>query len=152
MDGDGHVARITGTVDGVATGSGRWVRVSREATLGLLRSPLGRLLGGSLTAIAYRGRSSDRRLVTPVEYVRDGDGVIIPVADPDRKQWWRNVRAAPDVTLLLDGHERTGRATILSAPGSGEVLAAYVAALPCAARAAASSALAVVVDLADARP
>jgi deazaflavin-dependent oxidoreductase (nitroreductase family) len=109
---------------------------------------MGRLMGGSLTVITHSGRTSGRRHATPVEYVRDGSRVTILVARPERKQWWRNVRDSGAATLWLDGRERDGSAIVLAPPESTAALAAYVAARPRAA-AAASGALAVVVDLSD---
>ena len=150
MDVD-PMAHRTVPLDRPATSGGGnpFARVGRAATIWLLRSPMRRLLGGSITVIGYRGRVSGRWLATPVEYVRDGSRITILVADADRKQWWRNVRDSGDVTLLLDGRERAGSATVLAPPESDAAMEAYVAVRPRAARATRSGARMVVVDLAD---
>ncbi len=123
--------------------------IGRRLTSTLLKSPAGRGLARSTTVITYRGRTTGRTLSTPVEYVRDGSRVTILVASPERKQWWRNVRAAGEVRLLLDGVERPGLATVLAAPGAADALAGYVAERPRSAKAAGAGALAVVVELND---
>jgi deazaflavin-dependent oxidoreductase (nitroreductase family) len=125
--------------------------VGRRMTTALLKSRAGRGLARSTTVITYRGRTTGRTLSTPVEYVRDGSRFTILVADPERKQWWRNVRADGEVRLLVEGVERTGRATVLDAPDAAHALAGYVAERPRSARAAAAGALAVVVELIDVR-
>jgi deazaflavin-dependent oxidoreductase (nitroreductase family) len=122
----------------------------RRMTIVLLGSRLGRGLGRSVTVITYRGRTTGRTLSTPVEYVRDGSRVTILVANPERKQWWRNARVDGNVRLLLGGVDRPGLATVIEPPAAADALAGYVAERPRSAGAAAAGALAVVVELIDA--
>jgi hypothetical protein len=78
----------------------------------MTRSPRwGRLLGGTFAIVSYTGRRSGRTITLPVGYRRDGDDVVINVAMPDAKTWWRNFlgEGAP-LTITLDGHDRTGHA------------------------------------------
>jgi deazaflavin-dependent oxidoreductase (nitroreductase family) len=133
-----------------SVGSG-FASIGRRVTIALLGSRFGRGLGRSVTVITYRGRTTGRTLSTPVEYVRDGSQVTIVVANPDRKQWWRNVRADGRARLLLDGVDRPGRATVIEPPATADALARYVAERPRSAGAAAAGALAVIVELIDVR-
>jgi hypothetical protein len=70
---------------------------------GLLRSPLHRLLSGSTDLVRYTGRRSGREIVTPTQYARSGDDVVILVGRPDTKTWWRNFRTEGDLEVLLQG-------------------------------------------------
>jgi hypothetical protein len=70
----------------------------------LLRSPLHPLLSGSTDLIRYTGRRSGRRFTTPTQYARDGRDVIILVARPQTKTWWRNFNEGGDLEILLRGH------------------------------------------------
>jgi len=39
--------------------------------------------------------------MTPTQYVRRGDEVVIFVGRPDTKTWWRNFRTDGDIDVLL---------------------------------------------------
>jgi membrane protease YdiL (CAAX protease family) len=130
---------------------GGFASFGRRMTIALLSSRIGRGLGRSVTVITYRGRTTGRTLSAPVEYVRDGLRVTILVANPERKQWWRNVRTDGNVRILLDGVDLPGRATVIEPPAAAIALAGYVAERPRLASAAAAEALAVVVELTDVR-
>jgi deazaflavin-dependent oxidoreductase (nitroreductase family) len=135
----------------VAAVRGGFASLGRRMTIALLGSRFGRGMGRSVTVITYRGRTTGRTLTTPVEYVRNGSRVTILVANPERKQWWRNVRADGNVRLLLDGTDLPGRAAVIQPPAAVAALAGYVAQRPRSAGAAAAGALAVVVELFDVR-
>lgn len=83
--------------------------VNRGATA-LITSPRwGRLVGLGLTQISYVGRRTGRTVRLPVGYRRRGRQIVIGVAMPDRKKWWRNFTGAGGpLTILLGGIERTG--------------------------------------------
>jgi hypothetical protein len=51
----------------------------------LLRSPLHRLLSGSLVVLTYQGRKSGRWRRPPGMYAQDGQDLYIIPAQPDRK-------------------------------------------------------------------
>ncbi len=86
----------------------------------LVRSPLHRLLSGTVVLLRYRGRKSGQLYTIPVQYARaDGDLVLFAMGAA-RKQWWRNLRSRPEVDVLLRGVWR--RATARVVPGD-EVLA-----------------------------
>jgi hypothetical protein len=78
----------------------------------LMRLPgLGSVLSRSMTVLSYTGRKSGKRFELPVSYRRDGETVVVGVAMPDKKGWWRNFSGdgAP-ISLTLDGETRTGHA------------------------------------------
>lgn len=108
------------------------VKPSNRPLASLLRSPLGRWLGRSVALVTFSGRRSGRTLSTPVEYVRDGAAALVFVASPDRKQWWRNVRAEPTVRVVLAGQALPMRATVLDdgGPAAVQALTTYLAARP----------------------
>lgn len=56
----------------------------------VLASPLHRLLSSRVCLVRYRGRRSDQPHATPTQYVRHDDSIVILVARPDDKTWWRN--------------------------------------------------------------
>jgi deazaflavin-dependent oxidoreductase (nitroreductase family) len=112
----------------------------RDGSLSLLlRSPFARFVNSGMLLILYRGRRSGRRLSTPVEYVRDGDRLLVLVGRPAEKQWWRNVQADPSVTLVLGGSRVEARAQVEVGAAAAADLARYVAARPRAAGVPAAS-------------
>jgi deazaflavin-dependent oxidoreductase (nitroreductase family) len=66
----------------------------------LLCSPFHVFMGGMLL-ITVTGRKSGRAISTPVNYVRDGDTLLI-TSTVDRT-WWRNLRGGAPVTLVMNG-------------------------------------------------
>lgn len=83
---------------------------SRRFMSWLLRSPFHIFMGGMLL-ITVSGRKSGRAISTPVNYVRDGDMLLI-TSKADRT-WWRNVRGGAPVTLLLNGRTYQAEASTL---------------------------------------
>ena len=82
----------------------------------LLRSPLHRLLSGSLAILSYQGRKTGHWHSLPCMYARDGQDLYIIPGHPDRKVWWRNLRQPTPVRLRLQGHDLDGTATASSDP------------------------------------
>ena len=86
----------------------------------LISAPIiGKYISGSLTEITYTGRKSGKQFSLPVSYKHRGDEVIIGVAMPDKKNWWRNFY--PDggpISIELDGTTRTGQAVTRKDGGS----------------------------------
>jgi hypothetical protein len=79
----------------------------------LLDAPLlGRIVGRGLVKIRYVGRRSGKTVELPVGYRRSGDNIVIGVAAPDAKTWWRNFLGAgsPIELLGLDGRDRLAHA------------------------------------------
>jgi deazaflavin-dependent oxidoreductase (nitroreductase family) len=75
----------------------------------LLRSPLHRLMSGSTLLLTYTGRKSGRKYALPVNYVRDGETLLL-VGARDHA-WWRNLRGGAPVTVRLQGQDCEGAAT-----------------------------------------
>jgi hypothetical protein len=94
------------------TALGRTVGALNAGVSSLLDLPLiGRLLGKGFVVITYVGRRSGRTFSTPVNYRRKGDELVIGVAMPDKKSWWRNfLDDGGPITLRLDGAQRHGHA------------------------------------------
>lgn len=72
---------------------------------------VGPMLGRGIVVISYTGRRSGARFELPVGYRRQGDTMLIQIAMPDRKTWWRNFTGdgGPIEVHLPDG-SRTGHA------------------------------------------
>ncbi|MEC3916215.1 nitroreductase/quinone reductase family protein [Nocardia sp. CDC160] len=79
---------------------------------------IGPIMGRGFVVITYTGRRSGKTFSTPVNYRRKGDEILIGVAMPDKKSWWRNFQGegAP-ISLRLNGVDRTGHAVTDRANG-----------------------------------
>jgi hypothetical protein len=89
------------------------VPMVNRLAVALLDTPvLGRIVGRGLVKIRYVGRRSGKTVELPVGYRRSGDDIIIGVAAPDAKTWWRNFLGdgAPITLLGLDGRDRIAHA------------------------------------------
>lgn len=72
---------------------------------------LSRLVNRNIAILSYTGRRSGRSISMPVAYRRAGDEVMIAVAMPDAKTWWRNFLAdGSDLTLRLGETDHHGHA------------------------------------------
>ncbi|MFR9752878.1 nitroreductase/quinone reductase family protein [Nocardia sp. 004] len=91
---------------------GRAARGFNAGVATILGMPvIGSLMGKSFVVITYVGRRSGRTFSTPVNYRRAGDELVIRVAMPDKKNWWRNfLGAGGPITLHLNGADSTGHA------------------------------------------
>lgn len=87
--------------------------------LAVLRSPLHRLLSGQAVELRYTGRRSGREYVLPVQYVRDGDRLILRPQGAERKTWWRNFRTPQPVTVRLVGRVYEGTAQAVDRADQG---------------------------------
>lgn len=79
----------------------------------MLNLPLvGSLLRRSMTELTYTGRRSGETFHLDVNYTRRGeDEIVVGVAMPDQKTWWRNFSPEPGPILVkLDGTQRPGTA------------------------------------------
>ncbi|WP_040720329.1 nitroreductase/quinone reductase family protein [Nocardia veterana] len=88
------------------------VRGFNSVVLALTEAPvIGPLMRKGFVEITYVGRRSGKSFSTPVNYRRSGDSILIGVAMPDRKSWWRNFTGdGGPITLHLPGGDRTGHA------------------------------------------
>jgi len=116
----------------------RWLlnRLVNPVVRGILRSPLHRLLSRSLLLVTYQGRRTGRSFTTPVMYAADGDGgVVIVPGWAERKRWWRNLRGAAPVRLLVRGQTVDGWGVVVTDHAERvAALRAYLARYPRAAR------------------
>ncbi len=90
----------------------------------LLRVPvIGGVLGRSMTELTYTGRRSGTTFHLVVNYRRLGeDEIVVAVALPDRKSWWRNFYPEPGPILVrLDGLSRPGTAVATRTAGGTRV-------------------------------
>jgi deazaflavin-dependent oxidoreductase (nitroreductase family) len=76
----------------------------------LLRSPLHGLVSKNLVLLTVTGRKSGKPVTTPVNYVRDGEALLV-VSWKDRT-WWRNLRGGAPVTLRLRGRDVRARGEV----------------------------------------
>lgn len=69
----------------------------------LLRSPLHRLLSGSVAVVRYQGRRSGRTFQTPVQYAEADGALVILAGRPRTKTWWRNFVEPRRLDVLVAG-------------------------------------------------
>jgi hypothetical protein len=99
------------------------VRAVNTTAVALLNAPVvGRIVGRGLVKIRYVGRRSGKTVELPVGFRRSGDDIVVGVAAPDAKTWWRNFLGdgAPITLLGLDGRDRIGHA-VANRDGRGQV-------------------------------
>lgn len=105
----------------------------------VLRSPLHRVLSGSTDLIRYRGRRTGREIMLPTQYAERGSEVVILVARPETKTWWRNFCTERELDLLIRGRWSTMTASAVVGAddpvGIGPLLDAYLQRFPHATRA-----------------
>lgn len=96
----------------------RSVKLFNTAFTPLFSLPIiGPALGKSMVTVSYTGRKSGKRFTLPVAYRRRGNEVVIGVAMPEKKQWWRNFTGdGADLTLHFPDGDRTGRAVAATGP------------------------------------
>jgi deazaflavin-dependent oxidoreductase (nitroreductase family) len=87
-----------------------FVRLGNPFIAALLRSPLHAMADASMMLISVTGRRSGRLYTTPVNYLRDGETLV--VVSQRERTWWRNVRGGDEVGLRLQGRTRRGLATV----------------------------------------
>ncbi len=79
----------------------------------IISSPLHPLLGSSFAVITVEGRKTGLPVSTPVNVVRDGDGLT--VVSQRNRTWWRNLRGGRAATLRLAGRQLSARGEVLEA-------------------------------------
>ena len=88
-----------------------WVfKVMNPIMKGLLRSPLHRLLSGTLMLVTYKGRKTGKQYTIPIGYFAWGQGELMSFSSA---RWWTNLRSSPSVTLLLKGHRVQAIPTVI---------------------------------------
>lgn len=93
---------------------GMFVRAVNSLAVSLTDTPLvGGVVRRVFVVIRYVGRRSGKTFEIPVAYRRRADGaIVINVAAPEAKSWWRNFLGdgGPITLLNFDGADRTGHA------------------------------------------
>ena len=87
-----------------------FVRLGNPVLTAVLRSPLHAMADGSLMLLSVTGRRTGKVYTTPVNFLRDGDTLL--VTSLRERTWWRNLRGDAEVVVHLQGHARRGRATL----------------------------------------
>lgn len=109
----------------------------------ILTSRLRGSMARSTVLIRYVGRRSGTTFTTPTQYAWCGNALVIAVARPDTKSWWRNFRTEHPLDVLIDGTwtPMTGRALDAGAEPdeAGPLLDAYLARFPKAEKVLSSS-------------
>jgi deazaflavin-dependent oxidoreductase (nitroreductase family) len=77
----------------------------------LLRSPLHFFMSNSVLLINYVGRKSGVKYSTPVRYMASGS--TIRCFTSAEVQWWRNLQAKSEVSLVVCGAKRSYTAKVL---------------------------------------
>jgi deazaflavin-dependent oxidoreductase (nitroreductase family) len=72
----------------------------------LLHSPMHGMVSKTVLLITFTGRKSGKSFSTPVDYSQEGDHVTIF----SHASWWKNLRAAAPVTVLIQGRKLKGLA------------------------------------------
>ena len=85
---------------------------TNKIVLAAMNAPvLGSVVGRSMVLITYTGRKSGKTFSLPVSFRQKGNVLLIGVALPDKKNWWRNFLDEGDrVTVKLRGVDHAGHA------------------------------------------
>jgi len=82
------------------------------ARVWLLKSERTIVINDRVMLITYAARRTGRRSTIPVLYYEDCPLLWVYVGQPERKQWWRNLRDGGEVILDLRGHSLIGTARV----------------------------------------
>jgi hypothetical protein len=88
--------------------------VAHRSLLALLRSPLGRWLGG-MCELRFVGRVSGRSITLPVQCARDGTRLVIYVGRSAEKRWWRNFLGGRSLHVRVGGVDHRASARVVDA-------------------------------------
>ena len=94
----------------------RFLKIGNGFMRAILRSPLHGLVSNNVMLITFTGRKSGRTYTTPVNYVRDGEALII-LSQGDRT-WWKNLRGGAPVFVRLQGQDLKGAGEVFVDPES----------------------------------
>lgn len=95
--------------------------------MGVLRSPLHRMMSKSLLVLTYLGRRSGKTYELPLQYL-DVDGrLVIWAGNASEKTWWRNFETPAAVIVRLRGSDVDAKASLVEDPAHRTAaLRAYV--------------------------
>ena len=94
----------------------------------ILRSPLHAAMSNSTMLLTFSGRKSGRTYTTPVNYVRDGDELL--VVGSRGHSWWKNLRGAAVVSVRVRRRKMRGEAEAFEGEAAEEGLLAVLRAVP----------------------
>ena len=110
------------------------MNIGNWSTARILQSPFHGILSRSHDLVRYTGRRSGKTFTTPTQYAPCEDGIVIFVARPERKTWWRNFLDGHDLQVLLHGRWAHMRGRAIVGHEQPEVirplLAAYLSRYP----------------------
>ena len=95
---------------------------------GILRSPLHAAMSNSTMLLTFTGCKSGRTYTTPVNYVREGDELL--VVSSRGHSWWKNLRGATVVSVRVRGREMRSEAEAFEGEAAEEGLLAVLRAVP----------------------
>jgi F420H(2)-dependent quinone reductase len=116
----------------------------------VLRSPLHRVLSGSLLLIRFTGRRTGREHSRPVMFAEDAGELIIFVGNAEKKVWWRNLEQGAPVHVRVRGRESAGYGEVIR--GDSALAARYLERFPRARTAIAKTDEPAFVRVRDLRP
>jgi deazaflavin-dependent oxidoreductase (nitroreductase family) len=90
------------------------IRIGNSFMKGILRSPLHGLVSKNVMLITFTGRKSGKTYTTPVNYVRDGETLL--VLSHDDRTWWKNLRGGASVSVCLQGKDLKGTGGVFEEP------------------------------------
>jgi hypothetical protein len=92
----------------------------------VLPSSLHHLAPRSLVLLRYEGHRSGRTVTVPVQVASFGRELLVLVASPEKKSWWRNFHGeAREIEVCLDGRWRQGVAQAWSSKEQPALLDRY---------------------------
>jgi len=106
-----------------------------RAPIKLYKVGLGRLMGGRLLMLTHKGRKSGLDRYVVLEVVDHEPGMwFVAAAYGNNADWFRNIKADPNVTVNYKGRRRRAVATVASETEAAAVLRRYGRSHPKAAR------------------
>jgi deazaflavin-dependent oxidoreductase (nitroreductase family) len=104
-----------------------------SAVMALLRTPgLRSVMGKMFLILTVTGAKTGNRYITPVQYVRDGNRLL--VLSQRTRRWWRNLEERPDVEIVLRGETIRTMAHLTADNEEREVIATTLRLNPRAAK------------------
>jgi deazaflavin-dependent oxidoreductase (nitroreductase family) len=82
----------------------RVLKVMNGFPILVLKSPIHGVLSGNILLITFKGKKSGKVYATPVNYILDGDTVLITTDSV----WWKNLRGSAPVTVRIKGKDYAG--------------------------------------------
>ena len=95
--------------------------------MAVLRSPVHRMMSGSLLVLTYTGRRSGKEYSLPLQYVDIDARLVIWAGNATGKTWWRNLETPAAVTVQLRGRTVDAKASLIDDRAQrAECLRAYL--------------------------